>query len=80
MYYSLIGSIIAFKSPARPEYREFNGPCPEKIPLSSPLQRSRSLIFLSPPWERIEVRGNDPRTSFHPHPDPLPSREREIFA
>jgi hypothetical protein len=37
------------------------------------------LIFLSPPGERIEVRGNNPRTSFHPHPDPLPSREREIF-
>jgi hypothetical protein len=37
-----------------------------------------SLIFLSPPRERIEVRGNDPRTFFHPHPDPLPSREREI--
>jgi hypothetical protein len=37
-----------------------------------------SLIFLSPPRERIEVRGNDPHTSLHPHPDPLPSREREI--
>jgi hypothetical protein len=36
------------------------------------------LIFLSPPRERIEVRGNDPRAFFHPHPDPLPSREREI--
>jgi hypothetical protein len=33
-----------------------------------------TLIFLSPPWERIEVRGN-----IHPHPSPLPSsREREI--
>jgi hypothetical protein len=32
------------------------------------------------PWrERIEVRGNDPGTFFHPHPDPLPSREREIM-
>ena len=38
-----------------------------------------TLIFLSPPGERIEVRGTDPRTFFHPHPYPLPSREREIM-
>jgi hypothetical protein len=37
------------------------------------------LIFLSPPWERNEVRGNISFPLFHPHPDPLPSREREIF-
>jgi hypothetical protein len=39
-------------------------------------------LYLNPPlpsWERIEVRGNDPFTSFHPHPNPLPSREREIM-
>jgi hypothetical protein len=37
------------------------------------------LIFLSPPGERIEVRGNNSRTFFHPHPNPLPSREREFI-
>jgi hypothetical protein len=37
-------------------------------------------VKLPLPWrERIEVRGNNPRTFFHPHPDPLLSREREIF-
>jgi hypothetical protein len=39
----------------------------------------RTLAFLSPAGERIEVRGNNPHTFFHPHPGPLPSREREIF-
>jgi hypothetical protein len=48
------------------------------------------LIFLSPPWERIEVRGSFDKlrmTSLfamvslsNHHPDPLPSREREITA
>jgi hypothetical protein len=32
-----------------------------------------------PSRERTEVRGTDPRTFFHPHPNPLPSREREIM-
>jgi hypothetical protein len=48
------------------------------------------LIFLSPPGERIEVRGSFDKlrmtslfamvslSNHHPHPDPLPSRERKI--
>ena len=36
-----------------------------------------TLIFLSPPGERIEVRGTDPLTFFHPHPDPLQLEEGE---
>jgi hypothetical protein len=32
----------------------------KKIPLRKPY----SLLFLSPPWERIEVRGNNLFTSF----------------
>jgi hypothetical protein len=51
---------------------------PERCLSSHPPKKPYSLIFLSPRRERIEVRGNDPRTFFHPHPDPLPSREREI--
>ena len=31
-------------------------------PPLSPSEKSRTLIFLAPPGERIEVRGNDPRT------------------
>jgi len=31
-----------------------------------------------PSRERTEVRGTDSHTFFHPHPDPLPSRAREI--
>jgi hypothetical protein len=43
-----------------------------------PLWKTLSIVFLSPPRERIEVRGNILSTFFHPHPSPLPSREREI--
>jgi hypothetical protein len=32
----------------------------EENPPLSPLRKPHSLIFLSPPRERIEVRGNDP--------------------
>jgi len=32
----------------------------EENPPRSPLRKPHSLIFLSPPRERIEVRGNDP--------------------
>jgi hypothetical protein len=49
--------------------------------------RTLYLNLPLPSWERIEVRGNDPITSIHPHPNPvrqahdtaLPSREREIM-
>jgi hypothetical protein len=53
------------------------------------LRKHHSLIFLSPPRERIEVRGSFDKlrmtflfamvslSNHHPHPDPLPSRERE---
>jgi hypothetical protein len=49
-----------------------------------------SLVFLSPPRERIEVRVSFDKlrmtslfamvslSNHHPHPDPLPSRKREI--
>jgi len=62
---------------------------PIKIPLFPPI-KVRSLIFLSPPRERIEVRGSFDKlrmtflfamvslSNHHPHPDPLTSREREI--
>jgi hypothetical protein len=42
-----------------------------------PLWKTLSIVFLSPPRERIEVRGNILSTFFPPHPDPLPSREGE---
>jgi hypothetical protein len=49
------------------------------------------LIFLSPPRERIEVRGSFDKlrmtflfamvslSNHHPHPGPLPSRKREMM-
>jgi hypothetical protein len=50
-----------------------------KIPLNPP-EKSLFLSLPLPRRERIEVRGTVPRTFLHPHPDPLPSREREIEA
>jgi hypothetical protein len=45
----------------------------KKNPPFIPLSKSPTLIFLSPGGRGLEVRGN-----CHPHPGPLPSREREI--